>query len=69
MPLPKPHDDETEKAKVIQINALKAGKNYSTDLIDEVLDLEYEYMESIGIFEEDQKVKYFGIEFKKPFEN
>lgn len=62
-------EDEIEKIKYIQINALKTGKNYSTDLIDQVLDLEYEYMESIGLFEEGQKVKCFGIEFKKPSEN
>ncbi len=63
------NEDEIEKTKYIQISALKTSKNYSTDLIDQVLNLENEYMESIGLFEENQKVKYFGIEFKKPFEN
>lgn len=56
--------DEVEQLKFIQLKLLELGKNISTDLIDMILEYEHEYIESIGIFE-DEKVELLDLEFKK----
>ncbi len=59
---------ETDRIKYINLELLKRQKPYSNELIEEVMDLEYEYMENNGFIIEG-KVYYSGLEFDMPSEN
>ncbi|MCB9335152.1 MAG: hypothetical protein H6586_03325 [Flavobacteriales bacterium] len=63
------HYDEIEQVKYIQMKLLEQGLNLSIDIIDLILDFEFVYMKSIGMFEEPDKIKLLDIEFNKLNDN
>lgn len=62
------HIDDEEQEGYIYKRSQEEGKYYDTPFIEDILDLDFEYMETIGLLGM-PKIYILGMEFDEPSEN